>query len=86
METLWKNWIGVCVSLFIAILPFLGFPSNFRTFLFVLSGLFLVFIFFSIAGDHYKYFSGAFGNESNAQPSFDGWSVEELNQSDDEEI
>jgi len=46
------------LGFFVIILPFLGFPSAFKTFLFVFSGFVIIFLFFSIAGDYYRRLDG----------------------------
>jgi len=49
-----KLWTIFGLGLWVALLPFLGFPSSFKTFFFVLSGLFIALVaFLLIARKHY---------------------------------
>jgi hypothetical protein len=54
MSKMWKNWLGAIISLFVALLPFLGFPRSLKDILYMLSGLILIAIFFMLASDRTK--------------------------------
>ncbi len=51
MNNMWKNWFGVMLSLWVTLLPFLGFPRGMKDIFYVLTGIVLIAIFFTIAND-----------------------------------
>lgn len=51
MSKKWKNWFGVLLSLWVAILPYLGFPRGLKDTFYLISGLILAIIFFMLAYD-----------------------------------
>ena len=48
---MWKNWFGAMLSLWVLLLPFLGFPRGMKDIFYVLSGVILIIIFFMLAHD-----------------------------------
>ncbi len=51
MNKMWKSWFGVSLSIFVALLPFLGFPRGMKDLFYILSGVLLAIIFFMLAHD-----------------------------------
>ncbi len=50
----WKSWFGVLLSLWVALLPSLGFPRGMKDIFYTISGLVLMVIFFMLAHDKTK--------------------------------
>ncbi len=54
MNKMWKYWFGIVLSLFVALLPFLGFPRSMKDIFYVLCGIALVAIFFMLSKDRVR--------------------------------
>ncbi len=50
---LWKNWLGIILGFAVVVLPFLGFPRNIKSILFVVVGFSIIAVYFSLANDLY---------------------------------
>ncbi len=51
MNKMWKSWFGVLLSLWVALLPLMGFPRGMKDVFYTFSGLALLAIFFMLAHD-----------------------------------
>ncbi|MBI3633469.1 MAG: hypothetical protein HY226_04215 [Candidatus Vogelbacteria bacterium] len=51
MNKMWKYWFGIVLSVLVALMPFLGFPRGMKDIMYMLFGIILIVIFFSISKD-----------------------------------